>query len=378
MDWLRCALPQPNHTHAQALEKPFLQTQIELGLLQALENPTHAGPTLSTWFRKNRKIGSRDRKIVAPAIYGIIRNEHFLQKAGFTTPQQQIKGWQSLLHGETFSTVRNHNPIDDFATALSLPKQITQQWQQKLSPQQCQKLAQIINIRAPQYLRANPQKTTRKQLQQTLQDINIATEICPQTNHGLKLLHPANIIGNKSYQNGEFEIQDLSSQRFIETLEITSNMTVLDLCAGAGGKSLAMAALGAKVYAWDIRSNALTQLKKRTQRAGVNIQIGLPTNADIVIVDAPCSGTGRLRREPTLRWRYKHTNLIQECITIQQEILNKAQQYLHPTGEMIYSTCSILEEENNHIPAGWTTIDSNWIWPQEDQGDGFFWRIMKK
>ena len=99
MDWLRCALPSPNLRHVQALDKPFIQIQIEQGLAVAIAKPTHAGPLLSTWFRKNRKLGSRDRKIVAHAIYGMIRHEQFLQRAGFSTIKQQIQGWQRDIDG---------------------------------------------------------------------------------------------------------------------------------------------------------------------------------------------------------------------------------------------------------------------------------------
>lgn len=378
MDWLRCALPEPNPQHSIALTKPFLQTQIKECLYNAQQRPSHSGHLISTWFRKNKQVGSRDRKIVSHAVYGIIRNEEFLKKAGFQTIAQQVDGWKKLMAGEQFLAVPKTSPAIDFATALSLPVEIAQEWQQKLTVTQCDALAKTINTRAPKYIRVNQQRTDRKALQMELKAMAIESEICPSVPSALKIISPANLVGTKPFQQGKFELQDLSSQRFVSALEITTGMTILDLCAGAGGKSLALADLGAKVYAHDIRSNALYQLQKRAKRGGVSIEIGLPTKVDMVIVDAPCSGTGRLRREPTLRWRYKNTNFIQQCQNVQQELLQKAEQLLPQHGILVYSTCSLLDRENQPVLKGWKTQQTKWIWPQQQQGDGFFWSVMTR
>ena len=378
MDWLRCALPPPNVEKANALERFFMRTQLREGLEVAWANPLYAGRELQKWFRKNRKLGSRDRKTIAEAVYGIIRHEKFLLQAGYSNPEEWIDGWRKILEGERFPDLSERNPAEDFSTALSLPVEIAKEWMEALPPDECAKLAQVINKRAPQYLRVNGRKANREQIKSGLEELNILTETCPETPMALKVLHPANIAGTPFYRKGEIEIQDLSSQRLCQSLPVEKDMIVLDLCAGAGGKSLALAAMGAKVYAHDTRSNALRELQKRARRANCTVILGLPEKADLVLVDAPCSGTGRLRREPALRWRYRQNDFISELLALQNKLLLKGADFTTNSGKLVYSTCSIWARENVHIPMGFREQESKWVWPQEDRGDGFYWKIMAR
>ena len=184
-------------------------------------------------------------------------------------------------------------------------------------------------------------------------------------------------MASQSYRNGELMIQDLASQRMCAAIELEKGDTVYDMCAGAGGKSLSLAMRGAKVYAWDIRSHALKQLQKHAKRMRLRINIGVPKKAQIVLVDAPCSGIGRLRREPGLRWRYQHQNPLQHVQT-QKQLLLEAQEKVSTGGCIVYATCSLLEEENSHVLPGWQTTSEQWIWPQDDGGDGFYWKILRR
>ena len=158
-------------------------------------------------------------------------------------------------------------------------------------------------------------------------------------------------------------------------LPVTASTTVMDLCAGAGGKSLALAARGARVRATDVRSKALDELKKRARRAGASIAIEQPSPADLVLVDAPCSGSGRLRRNPAIRWGLTD----QAHRRTQAELLVAATDFVGPGGILVYATCSLLSRENDHpTPAGFTITESRTLWPHTDNSDGFYWRVMTR
>lgn len=290
---------------------------------------------------------------------------------------------QEQLHPETdLSAVFEwiHQPTDlghfDLATYLSIPD-----WMGSI-------LVNIPDIdafathhqqRAPIDLRCNASNTTRDKVARALRSRNIMCHAIPNTEHGLRVEGTANIQGDAFYTQGKFEIQDAASQYFIERLrpQITKGTTVLDYCAGAGGKSLALAALGANVYANEPRSHALNELKKRATRANLQIRTGIPKRKfDIVVVDAPCSGTGRLRREPTVRWKWEAQPPL-DWVPIQQQILTEAAQYVKEDGIVAYATCSILPQENSHTLDGWTA-ERHTIYGHERNCDGFSWSIFTR
>ena len=136
-----------------------------------------------------------------------------------------------------------------------------------------------------------------------------------------------------------------------------------------------MAARGAAVVATDVRSNALSELTKRAARAGVAIAVEDPSPAPLVVVDAPCSGSGRLRRNPALRW-----GLVDSAhLAVQAELIEAASELVEADGVLAYATCSLLERENQPpLPPGWVTESEHTLWPHIDETDGFFWRLMKR
>ncbi|MEC7985461.1 MAG: RsmB/NOP family class I SAM-dependent RNA methyltransferase [Myxococcota bacterium] len=369
IDWLRAALPSsiesdPFH------QRPFFQEQLTLAFQHALASPLFAAPRLAQWFRKNRKLGSKDRRRVSDAVYGLIKHEQILRKANRWGPLHWAKAWIDICAGHRFPNIESTTPAEDFSVALSLPKEITEEWRHKKTPKECLSLAQNINARAPTYIRA--QGVEPPELQEILRRENIQTQLEPDAPYALSLLQRANLQASAAFRNGLFEIQDLSSQLLCAAMP--KEGIIVDLCAGAGGKSLALAAEGAKVYASDIRAGALANLKKRAKRASLPIQVGLPKHADIVLVDAPCSGSGRLRREPTLRWKWQKNHLKHR--KDQRLLLQQAASILKNTGTIVYATCSILEAENTPKIPGWVSVREQWIWPQK--GDGFYWNILKR
>ena len=366
--------PSITQTTRERILRPFIQGFTTEGIQVATKDRAFAGPNLSKWFRSQRKLGSRDRKIVSEVVYTLIRFEQWFVRTGLLNEP---------LHPESdLTSVFDwiHQPVEfeqlDLASHLSIPKWMAESFS---NISDIDKFAQHHQQRAPIDLRCNAQNTTRKKVQTALQRGNIPCQPIPNTEHGLRIEGTANIQGDALYTQGKFEVQDAASQYFIERLRshITRGTSILDYCAGAGGKSLALAALGAKVYANEPRSHALDELKKRAKRANIQIRTGLPKNkVDIVVVDAPCSGTGRLRREPTVRWKWEAKPPL-DWAPIQQEILTEAAQYVKDDGIIAYATCSILPQENCHTLEGWTA-ERHTIYGHERNCDGFSWSIFKR
>ena len=183
-------------------------------------------------------------------------------------------------------------------------------------------------------------------------------------------------MNTQAFRDGHFEVQDRSSQALCMALPVTASTTVMDLCAGAGGKSLALAA---RVSLGSVRPMCAQRrsmsLKKRARRAGASIAIEQPSPADLVLVDAPCSGSGRLRRNPAIRWGLTD----QAHRRTQAELLVAATDFVGPGGILVYATCSLLSRENDHpTPAGFTITESRTLWPHTDNSDGFYWRVMTR
>ena len=375
-DILRCALPaEPDLELSEKARRPWLVNQCVHGLAEARRDPAFATPNLARWFRKNRSLGSKDRRIVAEMIHGIIRHEAFLLRAGARGPEDLAELWTQLIAGERFDHMEAASPSEDFATALNVPAPAAEEWLRVLGHDAAAAFAQSLGVRPVMQIRANALKTDRNRLASTLEKVGIETQPLAGTAYGLSVVGRANLLATRAFQSGLFEVQDISSQRFCEHLPIEPGMRVLDLCAGAGGKSLALAARGAEVIATDIREKALRELSKRAERAGATIQIEQPSSAHIVLIDAPCSGSGRLRRNPALRWGLTDRT----HLAIQRELLEAATEWVTRDGLLVYATCSLFESENQHpTPEGWSVIDERTLWPHIDCSDGFYWRIMRR
>ena len=375
-DILRCALPtEPDPELAEKARRPWLVNQCLLGLAEARKDPAFATPNLARWFRKNRSLGSKDRRIVGEMIHGIIRHEAFLLRAGARGPEDLAELWTRIVAGERFEHMEAATPPEDFATALNVPAPAAEEWLRILGQDAAVAFGQSLGVRPSMQIRTNILKIDRHHLASALENEGIETEPLTDTAYGLSVVGRANLLATQAFQDGLFDIQDVSSQRFCEHLPIERGTRVLDLCAGAGGKSLALAARGAQVIATDIREKALRELSKRAERAGATIQIEQPSSAHIVLIDAPCSGSGRLRRNPALRWGLTD----QTHLAIQRELLEAATEWVTHDGLLVYATCSLFERENQHpTPAGWSVIDEQTLWPHIDHSDGFYWRVMRR
>lgn len=379
-DLLRCALPTapPEGLTLSRATHPFVRAAALEALAAARAAPTRAGPTLSAWFRQARRLGSKDRRLVSAMVYDTLRHEGILTRTGALSDAERLDRWLDLIGGERFAALPATDPDDDFAAALSLPRPIAAQWRAVLGDDdEAAALGAALSDRAPTTIRANRLRCTRAQLAARLADEGIETAPTAHAPDGLHALTRANFPALRSFRDGWFEVQDEASQRFCAALGVQPGQTVLDLCAGAGGKSLAFAAAGATVRAHDVRAAALRELQKRAKRAGARIAVGAPAPADVVVIDAPCSGTGRLRRDPALRLGLGQLDL-DALVQTQRALIAQGQALVRPGGRLVYATCSLLQEEHHHTLPGWEPQEAAVLWPHRGGSDGFSWCVWTR
>lgn len=249
-----------------------------------------------------------------------------------------------------------------------------------------------LNETAPVVLRANRLKTTPVKLARALAAEGVGTE--PIAADALRVTERRNLFATKAFQQGLFEVQDFSSQQAAPALEAAPGMTVVDACAGAGGKSLHLAALmenRGRLLSLDIHAWKLNELKKRARRGGVaNLETRPITStkvvkrltgvADRLLLDVPCSGLGVLRRNPDAKWKLSQ-DFIDRVVAEQTDILTRYSRMVKPGGKMVYATCSVLPRENedqvtaflaSEAGTGWTLEHTHTYLPQVEGYDGFF------
>ncbi len=250
-----------------------------------------------------------------------------------------------------------------------------------------------LNQSAPLYIRINTLKTSREQLcQQFDKELIQYTQVA---DNSLRIDQKIQFTKHPLYQKGWFEIQDISSQQVVPFLQVEAGMIVLDACAGGGGKSLQLAAAmnnKGSIIATDVYLHKLQQLKLRAERAGVTLIDTALFNHDFVqkhhqyfhriLADVPCSGTGTIRRKPEIKWKLTELRL-HELIVTQRNILHQAVGMLKPGGKLVYSTCSILPDENEH-QVDWLLhqfphleLEASQRLDPTEGGDGFFMARMK-
>ena len=218
-----------------------------------------------------------------------------------------------------------------------------------------------LNQQASVILRTNTLNISREVLQMKLKAEGIISELLPHHSDALLLPERANVFKTEAFHNGYFEVQDASSQLVASYLDVQPGMKVVDTCAGAGGKTLHLSALmknKGQIIAMDIYESKLRKLKvraKRNKAHNIDMRVIVSTKpikklhgkADRVLIDAPCSGLGVIRRNPDSKWKLQH-EFIENIKKIQQEILQSYSAMVKPGGKMVYATCSILPSENQN------------------------------
>lgn len=286
------------------------------------------------YFRQHKALGSKDRAWISETLYHYVRWKNVYDTLGLDPkgPLPTIEHLPLFLRlGTTEKLFECLKKAYEEETAISI--------------------CQINQTRAPVTIRANTLKNSRDDLLKKL-STEFSASPTPFSKQGILFDSKINFAALPEFQEGLFEVQDEASQLGSALVQPSLKDQILDYCAGAGGKSLAIAPTlqhSGQIYLHDIRPQALQEAKKRCKRAGIqNVQFSLPPgkkSMDWVIVDVPCSGTGTYRRNPDLKWKFDTLNL-SSLIQEQQSIFEKALSYLSTGGTIVYMTCSILPEEN--------------------------------
>ncbi len=366
-------------------------------LTQAVEEFSHQSLPLdlflNQYYRANKALGSKDRLFLSDTLYAIIRWKGLLDASG-----EENQTWETRVDNFLKSTIDElrANPKLAPHDKVSFPEWLFSRLEKQLGLQKAEEVCLICNQQAPPTIRVNLAKTNRDTLLTSLKKYGSVTPTAISS-QGIVFSDRMNYFEIPEFVKGEFEIQDEGSQLLADLLQPKPQDHILDFCAGSGGKTLAFAHKTegkGQIYLHDIRPKALQQAKKRLKKAGVqNAQIivaGEPRLKKLkgkmqwVFVDAPCSGTGTLRRNPEMKWKLNEET-IARMVGMQRNIFEQALSYLAPGGSIIYGTCSILAEENelqtaHFIQTYGLEVVGNplQILPQENGADGFYGVVFRK
>ena len=343
-----------------------------------------ADSVLSHFFRDFRELGARDRAFVAEAVYGVLRRKRTLERlcGERSSTRHLVLAWLARVEGTTlrqlgdglhgrdtdfFTQVKGREIGElSFAESADLPDWLAERLLASRSEAEVLALAQSLNRPAPLDLRANPLKLDRDALVDKLKADGVGCAPGRFSPLAVRLEGKPALQKHPLFLDGSFEVQDEGSQLLGFLLQPKRGEMVVDFCAGAGGKTLLLGALmrnTGRLYAFDVSEKRLGKLKPRVARSGLSnihpVVIAsendprvkrLAGKIDRVLVDAPCSGLGTLRRNPDLKWR-QSPEALAELTTKQAAILASAARLVKPGGRLVYATCSLLPEENEAIVA---------------------------
>ncbi|MFZ6754471.1 RsmB/NOP family class I SAM-dependent RNA methyltransferase [Undibacterium sp. Dicai25W] len=340
-----------------------------------------ADGTLSRYFREHPRLGSRERGVIAEAIYGLLRNKSVytsFSESGSGPAMRRltllgladavgVDSLGGLTEEETawlervMQIDRSHLPV---TMKANMPAWIWDKLNTRFGEEQALALTTSLNTPAPLDLRVNAIKGNREDVIASLAQAPILAEPTPYSASGLRVIKKPSIQNLPLFKDGTIEVQDEGSQLLAQLVGARRGEMVADFCAGAGGKTLALGALmrnTGRLYAFDISEKRLAKLKPRLARSGLSnvhpVVIAhekdakikrLSAKLDRVLVDAPCSGLGTLRRNPDVKWRQTAEG-VAELNVKQASILASASRMVKPGGRLVYATCSILDEENEDI-----------------------------
>lgn len=358
---------------------PNLVAAVVQSLQSIFNENSKADKEIASRLKSDKRWGSRDRSFIAETTYDIVRWKRFYEEiAQVEAPYSKsdlyalfavwvfLKGYElpdwvefKESNFEEFEK-RKEQVIKIRAIRESIPDWLDEVGKYELGKVWDDEI-EALNKQANVVLRTNLLKNTRSDLIKTLSSENVDADLLEDSEVGLVLSQRKNMNTLESYQNGLFEIQDASSQRVAPFMDLQTGLTVIDACAGAGGKSLHIAELmqnKGKIIACDIYQSKLIELEKRAKRAGISIlkTILLDENestvlpelkADRVLIDAPCSGLGVLRRNPDSKWKL-NPEFMDEIRENQLSLLKKYSKWVNENGKLIYATCSILPSENEN------------------------------
>ncbi|MEO6904681.1 MAG: class I SAM-dependent methyltransferase [Bacteroidia bacterium] len=396
------------------LHRSLVKAVIET-LHQIMEGGRYADSAVGHSLQQNSKWGSRDRRYIAETVYDMVRWWRLLitilyeNEENSTIDYYKLIAVNKLIKGydvpdwPEFDGI-NKSKIIDTAERIkkirkyreSIPDWLDQLGVDELGESIWTSELAELNKEARVVLRVNTLKTSRIQLQHLLLEQGIETSTIGDYADALVLSKRSNLNYLTEYKLGLFEVQDASSQLIAPFLAVEEGMCIIDACAGAGGKSLHIASLiknKGKIICMDVEDRKLVELKKRAHRGGAScIQTKLisidtvnqfKNMADCVLLDAPCSGLGVLRRNPDAKWKL-NLSFINKIKQTQQEIITNYSQMVKPNGILVYATCSILPSENQQQVEQFISKNKNFkfiedkkVFPSEGF-DGFYMAKLKR
>jgi 16S rRNA (cytosine967-C5)-methyltransferase len=379
----------------------------------------YADKVVQKVLKYDKRWGSRDRGFIAETTYEMVRYKRLYTeiaavRAPFSRPDlfrmwavwAVLKGiklpdWKQI---EPTPERRIKGKFDELSQIRkyreAVPDWIDELCEKSLGDKLWTEEIAKLNQPAEVILRTNTLKTTKEKLRKALLDEGIVTEPIKGYTSALRLPERANVFVTQSFKNGFFEVQDASSQLVAAMLDVKPGQRVVDTCAGAGGKSLHLAALmenKGQLIAMDIYGSKLKELKRRARRNGAhNIEPREITStkvfkklygsADRVLIDAPCTGLGVIRRNPDTKWKMQ-PEFLDKITKTQQEILRSYSKILKPGGKMVYATCSILPQENldqvksflsSDEGKEFSLISDKKIYASKSGYDGFYMALLEK
>ena len=397
----------------------LIHRNLLIGIHDALEetffqDKKYADKVLERLLKAHKKWGSADRQVVSEIFYDIVRwkkrLEYYMGEG--TKPSniynlilayllwKKVKykkfdefdgiktgGILSKLDKKTFPTKAIEHSVPDWLAGL-FEKELGAKWEKEMS---------ALNEQAPVILRANSLKVSAENLVEILKEEGVNSFVLRGYPDAVQLEEKKNVFLTSAFKEGFFEVQDASSQKIAELLDVKEGMRVVDACAGAGGKTLHIAALmknKGQIIALDIYEWKLTELKRRAKRAGAfNIETRfiednkvikrLHNTADRLLIDAPCSGLGVLKRNPDSKWKIDE-DFINRIKTEQENILQNYSKILKKGGKMVYATCSILPSENGEQVRKFLAENTEFALIKEenimpsDGYDGFYMALIER
>lgn len=415
---------------------PPLLRHAETLLAELLTGRFPADSVVSRYFRQYGRLGHSDRAFIAEAVYAVLRQRYLLEACCLDeiSPRRLLLAWLGCvcrLNLRELAAITDESErrwlacakavrVEELpvATRLNLPDWLYARLSAQLGAEETAQLAARLNQPAPLDLRVNPLKSDRDTVLARLRAEGIEAEAGAYSPLAIRLPEKPSLARSPLFLDGSIEVQDEGSQLLAYLAHPKRGEMVADFCAGAGGKTLLLGALmrsQGRLYALDVSEKRLAKLKPRLARSGLSnvypMRIASENDArlkrlagkfDCVLVDAPCSGLGTLRRNPDLKWRQSEKD-VAELSVKQLSILAAAAKLVRPGGRLVYATCSLLSEENESVVEAFLAARHDFVrtpacailneqsiriedegngylrlWPHRHGTDGFFAAVMER
>ncbi len=385
---------------------PAARQQAAIEILDVILDGEASEKALTSWGRRNRYAGSKDRAAVRDHVFTALRcRRSFAVLGGSQTGRGLILGalraegidpatvFSGQGYGPSALTEEEAVTPEGFASdaeRLDIPDWLWDSFSASLGAE-AEDSAKALQRRAPVHLRANLLRGSREAAIEALAEEGVTCIPHPASETALDVTEGQRRVRNStSFADGLVELQDAASQAVVDQLPLQDGIRVLDFCAGGGGKSLAMAAKAKlDVFAYDANSSRMNDLPLRAQRAGADItclsedEVDRKAPFDLVLCDVPCSGSGSWRRAPEGKWRLTR-EILDETRLLQRQILDDAAELVSDAGHLAYATCSMLNEENSAQIQGFLERNAGWSllrqdsWQVQNGTDGFFVAVLTR